>query len=118
MANTLAWTASIRHDRVATAPFGTAKIAVIDERDVAAVATTALMASGTSCLRYATPLLSGPAELTARDQLRILGEVIGVPLRFEEISADHFITAMVSAGEPAGPLRDCCGTSNKPAASR
>jgi uncharacterized protein YbjT (DUF2867 family) len=54
----------------------------IHEHDIAAVAVRALCEDGHDGKEY---VLTGPASLTQREQVRIIGEAIGRPLRFEEL---------------------------------
>lgn len=81
-ANALQWAGQIRAAGVVQAPFGEATAAPIHEGDIAAVAVAALTQE-----RYLgqTLALTGPQSLTTREQVHILGEGIGRPLRFEEL---------------------------------
>jgi uncharacterized protein YbjT (DUF2867 family) len=54
----------------------------IHEADIAAVAVRAVREDGHGGAKY---LLTGPQSLTQHDQVRIIGEAIGRPLRFDEI---------------------------------
>lgn len=46
--------------------------------------------------------LSGPEEsLTQYDKLRIIGEVTGLPLRFEELTPEEGRQAMIEQGVPS-----------------
>ena len=65
------------HPEAATAP--------IHERDIAAVAAYALCEEGHSGMEY---VLTGPESLTQREQVHIIGDAIGRPLRFEEVSPE------------------------------
>lgn len=77
------WAPQIRVGDVVRWPFGTATLAPIDERDIAAVAVRALTESGYEGGKYA---LTGPAALTQAEQVEAIGEVIGRALRLEEIT--------------------------------
>jgi uncharacterized protein YbjT (DUF2867 family) len=81
MANDLVWAPQVK-DGVVRAAYGDATSAPIDERDVAAVAVRALVERHT---RQAH-ILSGPESLTQVERVRILAEVLGRPVRFEEQS--------------------------------
>lgn len=81
-ANTLMWADQIRSGNVVRWPFGAAARALIDERDIAAVAVRALTGDGHAGARY---LLSGPAVLTQAEQLTVIGQAIGRELRWEEL---------------------------------
>ncbi|MEV6809030.1 NAD(P)H-binding protein [Streptomyces sp. NPDC051132] len=84
MSNTLAWAPSIRAESVVRSLGGDAATACVDPRDVAEVAVRALTEPGHASRTYA---LSGPEELTPREQTRQLSEVLRRPLRFEELTA-------------------------------
>lgn len=81
--NTLSWSEGIRTEGVVRAPYADARIAPIDERDIAAVAVRAML---TDAMAGTTPLLTGPEQLTQADQVRSISRAIGVPLRFEEVA--------------------------------
>ncbi len=86
--NTLGWWASnIRagHDTVRW-PYPETPTAPIDDRDIAAVAVRALCDDGHAGAEY---VLTGPQSLTQREQVETIGEVLGRPLRMEEISPDE-----------------------------
>ena len=83
MVNDLAWAESVRGTGVVRDIGGDRPSTPIDERDIAAVAVRALLDDGHASRTY---LLSGPEELTAVERLRILGEVLGRGIRFEEES--------------------------------
>ncbi|SHG25798.1 NAD(P)H-binding protein [Streptoalloteichus hindustanus] len=99
--NTLAWATEIRTEQVVRAPYGEARIAPIDERDIAAVAGEALLSHDTDRLHNAAPVLSGPEVLTTADQVRDIAAATGVSLRFEEVSPEAARQSMVEAGVPA-----------------
>ncbi len=82
MTNTLSWAPSIRTSGVVRQPFPDATSAPIHEADIAAVAVAALLRPD----RHAGAAyeLSGPEALSQLDRVRILGEVLGRPVRFEE----------------------------------
>lgn len=81
MSNTLSWAATVRErDTVCAWPADTPS-ACVDPRDVAAVAALALTGPGHGGRAYA---LTGPQPLTVRERVRILSEVLGRPLRYEE----------------------------------
>jgi len=65
------------HAEAATAP--------IHERDIAAVAVRALCGEGHDGKEY---VLTGPDSLTQREQVRIIGDAVGRPLRLEELSPE------------------------------
>jgi NAD(P)-dependent dehydrogenase (short-subunit alcohol dehydrogenase family) len=84
-ANTLWWAPQIRGEGVVRWPYGAAARALIHERDIAAVAVRALVEDGHAGKKYH---LSGPQAQTQVEQVKIIGEVIGRRLRFEEIPSE------------------------------
>jgi uncharacterized protein YbjT (DUF2867 family) len=87
-ANALGWWApNIRagHD-VVRWPYAAVQTAPVDERDIAAVAVRALCEDGHTRAEY---VLTGPQSLSQREQLSTIGDVLGRPLRMEEISPDE-----------------------------
>ncbi len=98
-ANTLMWADQIRTGDAVRWPFGAAAKALIDERDIAAVAVRALAGDGHAGARY---LLSGPAVLTQAEQLAAIGQAIGRELRWEELPRQAAVEALAAAwGDPA-----------------
>ena len=81
------WAPAIRDGDVVRWPYGAAETAPIDERDVAAVAARALYEDGHAGGDY---VLTGPESLSQAEQVRIIGDVIGRRIRFEELSPDEF----------------------------
>jgi uncharacterized protein YbjT (DUF2867 family) len=97
-ANTLMWADQIRSGDAVRWPFGAAARALIDERDIAAVAMRALTDRGHDGARY---LLSGPAVLTQAEQLATIGQAIGRELCWEELSRQAALEALTAAwGDP------------------
>jgi len=98
-ANTLMWADQIRSGNVVRWPFGAAARALIDERDIAAVAVRALTGDGHAGARY---LLSGPAVLTQAEQLAAIGQAIGRELRWEELPRQAALQELAATwGDPA-----------------
>ncbi|WP_345630332.1 SDR family oxidoreductase [Streptomyces thinghirensis] len=83
MSNTLSWAGSIRSEGVVRALYGLSPNATVDPRDIAEVAVRALTEPGHEGRSYA---LSGPEPVSAAQQTAELSEVLGRPLRFEELS--------------------------------
>lgn len=83
MSNTLSWAPGIRSEGVVRALYGASPVACVDPRDVAAVAVAVLTGTGHEGQAYA---VSGPEAITAREQTAQLSEVLGRPLRFEELT--------------------------------
>ncbi|MGW0537937.1 NAD(P)H-binding protein [Streptomyces sp. NPDC003032] len=82
MSNSLSWAASVRGENVVRALNGRAPNACVDPRDIADVAVRALTEDGHAGKAY---VLTGPQPLSAVQQTRRLGQVLGRELRFEEM---------------------------------
>jgi uncharacterized protein YbjT (DUF2867 family) len=86
-ANTCMWWASqIRTGDVVRWPYGDAPTAPTHERDIAAVAVRALLSESHDGGSY---VVTGPESLTQRDQVRIMAEVLGRGLGFDEMTPDQ-----------------------------
>lgn len=96
-ANSLAWAPQIRSARVVRGAYGNAATSPISERDIAAVAVRALLDPDHVGRSY---LLTGPESLTQYDKVRLIGEVIGTELRFEELPPEQVRQGMLAAGLP------------------
>jgi uncharacterized protein YbjT (DUF2867 family) len=77
--NTLIWADQIRSG-VVRWPFGQAARSLIDERDIAAVAARAL----TERHAGATHVITGPEAITQAEQVRLIGDALGLSVRWEE----------------------------------
>jgi uncharacterized protein YbjT (DUF2867 family) len=85
--NTLLWWgAQIRAGNIVRWPYGDAASAPIDVRDVAEVAAIALTDTSHDGGDY---VLTGPDSVTHREQVATIGDVIGKPLRFDEMTPDE-----------------------------
>ncbi len=87
--NALHWWASPRSGTATWCswPYADAETALIDERDIAAVATRALLDDRHVGGDY---VLTGPESLSQAAQVRAIGDAIGRPLRFDDLSPDEF----------------------------
>ena len=92
------WAPQIRVGDVVRWPYAAAPTAPIHEADIAAVAVRALLDSRHNGAEY---VLTGPQSLTQREQVEIIGEVIGRSLHFEEISPEE---ARQELGFPAAAI--------------
>ncbi|MEE1816234.1 NAD(P)H-binding protein [Streptomyces sp. SP18ES09] len=92
MSNTLSWASAIRSDGVVRALYGGSANACVDPRDIAEVAVHALTGDGKGGRVHA---LSGPAAVTALEQTAVLSEVLGRPLRFEELGPERARSALL-----------------------
>ncbi|MEV6639418.1 NAD(P)H-binding protein [Amycolatopsis sp. NPDC051371] len=81
MVNDLAWAAGIKSAGIVRAPYGEAVAAHIDERDIAGVVVRALLEDGHAGNAYE---VTGPQALSQVERVRVLAEVLGRPIRFEE----------------------------------
>jgi uncharacterized protein YbjT (DUF2867 family) len=92
------WAPQIRVGDVVRWPYAAAPTAPIHEADIAAVAVSALVDTKHNGADY---VLTGPQSLTQREQVEIIGEVIGRSLRFDEISPEE---AQRELGFPEGAI--------------
>jgi uncharacterized protein YbjT (DUF2867 family) len=81
------WAPAIRAGDIVRWPFGAAETAPIDDRDVAAVVAQALYQDGHARGDY---VLTGPESLSQAEQVRIIGDVLGRHITFEELVPDEF----------------------------
>jgi uncharacterized protein YbjT (DUF2867 family) len=97
-ANTLAWADQIRDEGVVRWPYGGAARSLIHERDIADVAVRALTEDGHAGAKY---VLTGPAVVTQAEQVRIIGEATGHPVRWEEVPPEVARQQLLAAwGDP------------------
>lgn len=91
--NALSWAPSVRAERTVRALYGTSGNACVDPRDVAEVAARVLTEEGHAGCAYT---LTGPETLTAAGQTEQLGRLLGIPLRFEELTPHQARTALAA----------------------
>ena len=84
-ANTLMWADQIRASGVVRWPYGEAARSLIHERDIADAAVLALTEQGHTGARH---VLTGPRTLTQAEQAHAIGEALGRPVRWEELSRE------------------------------
>jgi uncharacterized protein YbjT (DUF2867 family) len=97
-ANTLMWADQIRSQGVVRWPYGAAARSLIHERDLAAVAVRALTEDRHAGQRY---LLTGPESITQAEQARVIGEVTGRAVRWEELVPEAARRQLLAAwGDP------------------
>ncbi|MFG2816747.1 NAD(P)H-binding protein [Streptomyces sp. NPDC048410] len=84
-ANTLWWADQIRSGDVVRGAYGAVPMAPLHEADIAAVAVRALTEDGHDKAAYT---LTGPDVLTQAEQVHIIGEALGRPLRWDELSRE------------------------------
>jgi len=95
------WAPQIASGDVVRWFYADAETAPIHERDIAAVAARVLRDDHHDGRDY---VLTGPASLTQRQQVEIIGDAIGRPLRFEEISPEAARTDVLGMWPP--PIAD------------
>jgi len=95
--NALRWLPQLQAGDVVRAPWPDVPIASIDPADIAAVAAVALTEPGHE---GTAPALSGPRALTPADQVAVLADVLGRPLRYEPL-ADDDARGQMAADTPA-----------------
>jgi uncharacterized protein YbjT (DUF2867 family) len=102
------WAPTIRAGNAIRWPYAAAETAPVDDRDVAAVVAKTLDQDGHAGGDY---VLTGPESLTQEEQVRIIGDVIGRPVAFEELSPEEFRreTAGTWPGSVADMLLDAWG---------
>ncbi|MFQ6225904.1 NmrA family NAD(P)-binding protein [Nocardia sp. NPDC002869] len=93
------WSAGIRQAQAVSAPYADVAVAPIDERDVAAVVTGALLSGPAAAAgEY---LLTGPALLTPREMVATIADVLGIDIAFEDLPPETVRGRLVGAGLPA-----------------
>jgi uncharacterized protein YbjT (DUF2867 family) len=95
MLNALAWADSIKAEGVVRAAYGEAAYAPLDLDDIAAVAAKALLDEGHHGRKYE---MTGPEAISKIDKVRIIGEVLGREIRFEELGHDEARAQMQALG--------------------
>ncbi len=81
------WAPAIRARTAIRWPYGDAETAPVDDRDVAAVAALTLYQDGHAGGDY---VLTGPESLSQAEQVRMIGEVVGRRVEFDDVSPDEF----------------------------
>ena len=94
--NTLGWAEQVRTAGVVRGPL-TAPTAVIDPRDIAAVAARALTDDAHV---GATHRLTGPQVISRPEQVQAIGEAIARQLHFEEVPVQDARAQMLADGRP------------------
>lgn len=99
--NTLGWADQLRRSNVLRWFLPEARRALVHEADLASVAVRALTEDGHHRMAYH---VTGPEQLTQREQLSAIGDAVGRTLRFQEIDADEAATELF-AGYPTEIVR-------------
>lgn len=108
--NALGWAGQIRQDGVVRGP-GIAPTAVVHQGDVAAVAARVLTGDEHA---GATHVLTGPQVVSRADQVRLIGEAIGRPLRFEEVPVEAARERMLADGRPTALVEALLASTRRP----
>ncbi|KOG34916.1 MULTISPECIES: SDR family oxidoreductase [Streptomyces] len=82
--NAYLWAEGVRSARAVAAPFADVALPVVDPSDIAAVAAAALR---DPVHRGRTYVLTGPAPVSPREQVRALADALGAPVEFVTQSA-------------------------------
>lgn len=95
-ANTLGWAEQFAGG-VVRAPFGDQLRPMVHEDDIAAVAVRALLEDNLVGTR---PQITGPENLTTREQVQVIGAALDLTVRYEEISVREAAAGARAAGWP------------------
>ena len=98
MTNALGWADMIKSQGAVYAPGGDGRLAVVDPRDIAAVAVAALTEPGHEGRAYD---VTGPEALSAAEQVKTISDEIGKPVTHIDIPEPAARESMISAGMPA-----------------
>ncbi|MBB5786429.1 NAD(P)H-binding protein [Jiangella mangrovi] len=90
MSNVLEWADSIRAEGVVRDGFPDSPSAMVHDADIAAVAAVALTSAADEHAGREY-WLTGPEALTAPQKVAVLAEVLGRPIRFEELTRDQIV---------------------------
>jgi uncharacterized protein YbjT (DUF2867 family) len=96
------WAPQLRSGDVVRWFYADAEAAPVHEGDVAAVAVRALCDEGHDGQEH---VLTGPASLTQREQVQIIGDAVGRSLRFEELARESARELMIAMMFPP-PVAD------------
>ena len=97
------WGPQVRAGNTVRWPYAAAPTAPLHERDLAAVAARTLLDSGHDGAEY---VLTGPASLSQLEQVETIGEVIGRPLQYEEISPEAALREIAAPASVVTMLLD------------
>ncbi|MGP3960599.1 NAD(P)H-binding protein [Nonomuraea sp. 3N208] len=92
-----AWGAQIRRGDVVRYVYAAFQESPLDERDLAEAASLALLTDDLAGRRLE---LTGPQSLSHEEMVAVIGEVIGRPLRFEEVPPEAIAHHMIGIGLP------------------
>jgi len=98
MQNVLWFIDEIRTRGTISLPMKSARLGLIDFRDIAAVAVKCLTEEGHDGRTYT---LSGPELLCFEDVAGKLGRAVGIPIRYDDMPLDEFRELLIAMGRPA-----------------
>ncbi|WP_328520856.1 NAD(P)H-binding protein [Kribbella sp. NBC_00359] len=91
--NAFQWAESIRTQRLMAAPFADVALPAVDPDDIAEVAAAALRDQSHAGNIYA---LTGPVAISPRQQADAIGQAVGEPVQFVELSREEAHTRMLA----------------------
>ena len=97
MQNLLGSATSIAGEDAFYAPLGDARVALVDVRDIAAVAVKTLTERGHEGKAYT---ITGPEALTYREVAAKLAAALGKPVRYVDVPPEQFKQSLLGAGMP------------------
>lgn len=100
--NTLGWARQVRDESVVRDLNGALARPLVHERDIAAAAVRVLTGGPDDGHAGARYVLTGPAPVTQIEQAHAIGEAIGRPVRFEEMTVEEKRQQMLSWLPPSG----------------
>jgi uncharacterized protein YbjT (DUF2867 family) len=95
--NTLGWVSSVKSDSTVYGALGDTALPVVHPDDIADIAAAVLTTPGHAGQTYD---VTGPEALTTEQQVHILAEVLGRPLKYVDISDEAMKEGMLKAGTP------------------
>jgi uncharacterized protein YbjT (DUF2867 family) len=117
MTNMLWWARTIKASRSVQAPYAAATCPAIHEADIADVATAALLEPGHAGARH---MLTGPTQVSQREQVQALSKALGEEITFDELTADQWresVGKFLRPGIAADLLRDWSETAADPSSA-
>ncbi|MGY4766138.1 NAD(P)H-binding protein [Kribbella sp. CWNU-51] len=91
--NAFQWAESIRTQRLMAAPFADVALPAVDPDDIAEVAAAALRDQSHAGNIYT---LTGPVAISPRQQAEAIGQAVGEPVQFVELSRDEARSRMLA----------------------
>lgn len=111
--NAFQWAESIRTQRLMAAPFADVALPAVDPDDIAEVAAAALRDQSHAGNVYT---LTGPVAISPRQQAEAIGQAVGEPVQFVELSRDEARSRMLTY-MPAAVVEATLGALGTPTAA-